>query len=97
MLQPFRQPASTHLDRVESWTRSRFELNGEAVVVVAEVRCQVPGCPPIETIVAFWLTSGPRYRFKVFKPLAEVIESDIPVKWLLPALEDAGDLGCDCC
>lgn len=65
--------------------------------MVADVRCQVPGCPPVETIVAFWWQDSARYRFKVFKPLADVKEADIPVKWLLPALEDYGDLGCDCC
>lgn len=97
MLQPFHQPAKTSIDRVESWTRQRFDLEDEAVVMVADVRCQVPGCPPIETIVAFWASGGPRYRFKVFKPVADVDEDDIPVKWLLPALEDVGDLGCDCC
>lgn len=97
MFKPFHQPENTSIDRVESWTRHRFDLAVDAVVMVADVRCQVPGCPPIETIVAFWKSGGPRYRFKVFKSVSEVSEEDIPVKWLLPALEDVGDLGCDCC
>lgn len=99
MLQPFRQPpqAQPASDRVEAWTRQRFDLGADAVVLVADVRCQVPGCPPVETIVAFWWPDGPRYRFKVFKPVAEVTGADVPLRWLLPALEDVTDLGCDCC
>ena len=99
MLQPFRQPPQAQLarERVEAWTRDRFGAGDDAVVLVAEVRCQVPGCPPIETVVAFWWPTGPRYRFKVFKPVADLVEADVPLRWLLLALEDVADLGCDCC
>jgi nitrate reductase delta subunit len=91
---------SGHLDavaRVESWVRSRFSLSDAAVVMVAEVECQMPGCPPIETIAAFWGEDGTRYRFKIFKPVAKVVEDDLPISWLLPSLVDYGELGCDCC
>jgi nitrate reductase delta subunit len=54
-------------------------------------------CPPIETVIAFWTGEGTRYRFKIFKPVADVVEDDLPVFWLLPSLIDYGDLGCDCC
>jgi nitrate reductase delta subunit len=90
-----------HLDalaRLREWTRARFGLDNEAVIMVAEIECQVPGCPPIETIVAFWTgEAGTRYRFKIFKPVAAVAADDLPVSWLLPSLVDYGDLGCDCC
>ena len=83
--------------RVEGWVRARFSLGDLATVMVAEVQCPVPGCPPIETIVAFWDGDGTRYRFKVFKPVADVVEDDVPISWLLPSLVDYGELGCDCC
>lgn len=85
------------LESVREWTRGRFALSGGAVIMVAEVECQVPGCPPIETIVAFWDDDGTRYRFKIFKPAAAVVADDLPISWLLPSLVDYGDLGCDCC
>ena len=86
------------LARVREWTRGRFGLGGEAVIMVAEVECQVPGCPPIETIVAFWNGyEDTRYRFKIFKPVADVTPDDLPISWLLSSLIDYGDLGCDCC
>jgi len=83
--------------RVEQWTRQRFGLGAEAVVIAAEIACQVPGCPPIETVIAFWTGDDRRYRFKIFKPVADVTGDDLPVSWLLPSLIDYGDLGCDCC
>jgi hypothetical protein len=83
--------------RVEAWVRARFSLGDDAVVMVAEVQCRMPGCPPIETIAAFWGEDGARYRLKIFKPVAEILEDDLPVSWLLPSLVDYGELGCDCC
>jgi nitrate reductase delta subunit len=83
--------------RVEGWVRARFSLGDAAVLMVAEVECKMPGCPPIETIAAFWGEDGTRYRFKVFKPVADVALEDLPISWLLPSLVDYGELGCDCC
>ena len=83
--------------RVEAWVRARFSLGAASAVMVAEVECQMPGCPPIETIAAFWGEDETRYRFKIFKPVADVVEDDLPVSWLLPSLVDYGELGCDCC
>lgn len=99
MLSPIRKsPQQTKAsDRIASCTRERFALGDAAVVMVAEIECKMPGCPPVETVVAFWGDDGTRYRFKVFKPVAEVLEDDLPVSWLLPSLVDYGDLGCDCC
>lgn len=99
MFKPFQQqmaqPSAT--ERIKTWVRERFDLPSDAVIMVAEIQCQVPGCPPVETGIAFWDQKGTRYRIKIFKPEREVTADDLPVKWLLPALEDYGDLGCDCC
>src|ERR1700752_3931092 len=64
------------LDRVRAWTRARFSLPDEVVITVAEVACAVPGCPPLETVIAFWTTPDRRHHLKVFKPVAEVLEDD---------------------
>ncbi len=83
------------LDRVREWVRARFSL-GDTAILVAEVACAVPGCPPLETVIAFW-SDERRYHFKVFKPVAEVTDADLPPSWLKPALAVADDFECTCC
>jgi nitrate reductase delta subunit len=83
------------LDRVREWVRARYAL-GEAAILVAEVACAVPGCPPIETVIAFW-SDERRHHFKVFKPLADVAEADLPPSWYKAALAVPDDYQCECC
>ena len=83
-------------DRLRAWTRERFTLPEEATIMVAEVTCAVPGCPPLETVVAFWIERA-RHHFKVFKPLGEVDADDLPPAWLKSALADIEGFGCECC
>ena len=83
------------LDRVREWVRVRFAL-GDAAVFVAEVACGLPGCPPVETVIAFWFDER-RHHFKVFKPVGDVIEDDLPPRWMRRALAVPEDYECDCC
>jgi nitrate reductase delta subunit len=85
------------LDRVREWTRARFALPEEATIIVAEVACGLPGCPPLETVVAFWFPGDMRHQFKVFKPVREVVEGDLPFAWLKEALVVFDGVGGDCC
>jgi hypothetical protein len=84
-------------DQVRDWTRERFGLPEDAAIMVAEVACAVPGCPPLETVVAFWTESDKRHHFKVFKPVEEVVADDLPPAWLKNALADMEGTGCECC
>jgi nitrate reductase delta subunit len=84
------------LDRVRQWTRARFALGEDAAILVAEVACAVPGCPPLETVIAFW-SGGRRHHTKVFKPVGEVTEDDLPPSWMKDAIAVPDDFECDCC
>src|SRR3954454_20578333 len=86
---------SAALDRVRERVRARFSL-GEGAILVAEVACAVPGCPPIETVIAFW-SDERRHHFKVFKPVAEVIYADLPPYWMKGAVAVSDDFQCECC
>jgi nitrate reductase delta subunit len=83
--------------RVREWTRARFALPSSAPIMVAEVACALPGCPPRETVIAFWLDDK-RHHWKVFKPVAAVVEADLPPRWLRPALvvPDSAEIDCGC-
>lgn len=87
---------SVATDRVRDWTRARFALGADETVMVSEIACAVPGCPPVETHVVFWTRAG-RHHFKVFKPLGEVMEDDLPPAFLKNALVWTEDLACGCC
>ena len=87
---------SAALGRVREWTRARFGLPEEAAILVAEVACAVPGCPPLETVIAFW-SGERRHHTKVFKPVREIVEDDLPPSWMKDALAVSDDFECDCC
>jgi hypothetical protein len=97
--QPLRRSAEHRegLARVREWTRERFALSPAATIVVAEIACGLPGCPPLETVVAFWNEDARRHQFKVFKPVQEVTLDDLPLAWLKDSLAVPEGFGCDCC
>ncbi len=84
------------VDRVREWVQARFKLTDDETVMVSEVACGVPGCPPIETHVVFW-TALERHHFKVFKPLADVAEDDLPPAFMKNALTWVEGAECSCC
>ena len=70
------------LDRVRAWTRERFALAEDVTVMVSELACALPGCPPVETVVVFWTAPERRHHFKIFKPVGEIAAEDLPPAWL---------------
>lgn len=85
------------LARIRAWTRARFELPENAVVLATQVPTALPGFPPVETVVAFWTDPASRSHFRVFKPAVEVREEDLPPAFLKNSLAGAQIFGCPCC
>jgi hypothetical protein len=83
------------LEGVQAWTRQRFKLEAGAPVLVSEVACTLPGCPPLETVVAFWTEDDKRHQFKLYKPVQEVVYDDIG--WLMGSPANHDGIGWDCC
>jgi hypothetical protein len=84
------------LSRVREWTCERFKLPADATILVSEIACVLPGCPPLETVVVFWIGTT-RHHFKFFKPVREVVFEDFPPAWLREALAVSDEFECDCC
>jgi len=82
--------------RVREWVRERFKLSDDATIMVSEITCSLPGCPPLETVVAFW-ENETRHHFKIFKPLAEVTSDNLPFAWMKESLIVPEGFGCECC
>jgi nitrate reductase delta subunit len=85
------------VERLQTWTRERFGLAEGTTVFVTELACTIPGCPPLETVIAFWLDDGQRRHFKIFKPIDRVVPEDLPPAWLRDALCAEPDDGLACC
>jgi hypothetical protein len=85
------------IERVRTWSRARFALPEDAAIMVAQVACNMPGCPPLETVVAFWSADATRLQFKLFKPVADVVPDDLPPPWMKNALIVDEESGFECC
>ena len=85
------------VEQVKDWTRARFSLGAEDVVVVNETEAKLPGFPPRETAVTFWTADRVRHHYKVFKPVADVAADDIPPAFLKASLALAEGIECACC
>ena len=85
-------------EQVARWTRERFGLPADAVVLVNEVASTLPGFPPLFTVIVFW-TAGlaQRHHLKVFKPMDVVALDDLPPYWMREALAVAPGFACECC
>ena len=97
---PFRKQRSSAAEttrRLKDVVRSHFRLGEEDVIMITELECQVPGCPPLETVIAFWCEDEKRRHLKVFKPLVEVVEDDLPPWWMKNALIYDDEIRCSCC
>ncbi len=83
--------------RVKEWVRVRFRLGEDDVVSAVEIECALPGCPPLETVIAFWMADEKRRHYKIFKPIVDVVEDDLPPSWMRDALIVEEGFECSCC
>ncbi len=64
--------SSFTIDQVRFWTRQNLGFPLEAPIVVKEVPCVKPGCPPIETAIMVFLKGEPPRLYKIQKTINEV-------------------------
>jgi nitrate reductase delta subunit len=85
------------VERVKDVTRARFALAEGDTILVTESVPTLPGFPPHQTKVVFWTADATRHHFKVFKPVEDVADDDIPPAWLRESLTAAEAVECSCC
>lgn len=51
-------------------------IDDDVRILVTELACTEPGCPPTETVIALMHPGAPQ-QHKIHKPLAEVTEEDV--------------------
>lgn len=62
--------------RIKQWAAARLAPDTEQTIVVTELACSEPGCPPVETVIGL-LRPGEQIQHKIHKPIAEVTEADV--------------------
>jgi hypothetical protein len=49
----------------------------ETAILVTELHCTEPGCPPLETVIAVMDVPGKPRQFKVHKAIADLTLADV--------------------
>jgi len=65
------------LDQIRYWTRQNLGFAPNVPIVVKEVPCVKPGCPPIETALMAFLKGEPPRYYKIQKTINEVTFDDV--------------------
>ncbi len=60
------------LDQIRYWMRQNFAFPQEVPIVIKEVPCVKPACPPIETAIVAVLKREPPRHFKIQRPINEI-------------------------
>jgi hypothetical protein len=61
------KPDIEHVERIKCWARVAWHVPEDATVMVTELECREPDCPPIETVVAVLQEGEPTRRFPIFR------------------------------
>jgi len=62
--------------RVRHWVREALGLDDGTVVLVRQLACREPGCPPVETVLAV-LHEGGTVARTVHRPVADLTYDDV--------------------
>jgi G3E family GTPase len=60
------------LDQIRYWVQTILSFPPDAPIVIKEVPCVKPGCPPVETAIMVFLTGEPPRVFKILARINEV-------------------------
>lgn len=74
---PKRVLQQDQIDRIKSWTREIWSLGEDTTIMVTELECREPGCPPIETVIAVLEGPGVTKQYKLHKTTDEVSRHDV--------------------
>jgi hypothetical protein len=62
---------------IKTWARAVSGVDESTTVMVTELACSEPGCPPLETVIAVLRGKDDRITWKLHKAMLFVSESDV--------------------
>jgi hypothetical protein len=66
---------------VKSWVREVAGVDEDATIMVSELACREPGCPPLEVVMAILRPDQPPVQRKIHKALDELEADDVRAAW----------------
>ncbi|NDJ34100.1 MAG: hypothetical protein GYB64_05495 [Chloroflexi bacterium] len=74
-------PRPTHdpqqIAAIKQWVGATFGLDDQTTILVTELRCSEPGCPPLETVIALLQANSPAQQYKLSKAIPDITAADI--------------------
>jgi hypothetical protein len=62
---------------IKGWVQEILALPPETTIMVTELTCTEPGCPPLETVIALLRGPGDSAQQKIHRSVAEVTKEDV--------------------
>jgi hypothetical protein len=77
--------------RIKEWVREALALgdDDDTTILVSELTCSEPGCPPVETVIALFKGRESAAKFTIHRPSSEVTRDDIAALALKPGAPPA--------
>ncbi|MEU2736103.1 hypothetical protein ABZ656_11880 [Streptomyces sp. NPDC007095] len=69
--------------------RTLLGLDDDTAVMIRQLACTEPGCPPLETVVAVLPMDGAARRWTLRRPADQITEDDLRAGLLTPAPDGA--------
>jgi hypothetical protein len=71
------RPSPVRIAEIKTNVAAVFNLPDSASILVTELRCTEPGCPPLETVIAILQEGQATIQHKVHKAVQEITSADI--------------------
>lgn len=65
------------LEQVARWVTDLLALEEDTFLLIKQMRCTTPDCPPFRTMIYLMREGRPVYRYKIHKTLMDITCEDV--------------------
>lgn len=65
------------LEQVARWVTDMLDIEEDTSLLIKQMRCSTPDCPPFRTMIYLMREDRPVYRYKIHKPLMNITREDV--------------------
>jgi hypothetical protein len=76
-------------EQVARWVIDVLALEEDTSLLVKQMRCTTPDCPPFRTMMYLMREACPVYRYKIHKPLTDITCEDVAALVFVEPKRDA--------